>query len=180
MESESSYASVAGETELDVVVGLGANLADPRRTLRAAVRELTTWSAWSTVSKIYRTLPVGGPPQPDFLNAALRLRFPGAPRRLLQRLLETERQAGRVRIERWGPRILDLDILWVSGLTLCDADLVIPHPRLRERAFALRPLLDVAPEATDPRDGASYARVLAELGSSGIEVLDRSWPGAEM
>lgn len=180
MESESSYASAGAETELDVVVGLGANLADPRHTLRAAVRELATWSPGIALSNIYRTAPVGGPPQPDFLNAALRLRFRGSPRRLLRRLMDTERQAGRVRIDRWGPRTLDLDILWVSGLTLCDDDLVIPHPRLRERAFALRPLLDVAPDATDPRDGAAYARVLAELGSSGIELLERSWPVAEM
>ena len=163
-----------------VHVGLGANLADPRRTLRAAVRELATWSRCAGVSALYRTPPVGGPPQPDFLNAALRLHFRGSPRQLLERLLETERQAGRVRSERWGPRVLDLDILWVSGLTLCDDDLVIPHPRLREREFALRPLLDVAPEARDPRDGAAYARVLAELGSSGIELLERSWPLAEM
>ena len=180
MESESSCAASGDETGLDVVVGLGANLADPRRTLRAAVRELTTWGTPVQVSGLYKTAPAGGPPQPDFLNAALRLRFAGEPRSLLVRLLELERAAGRVRVERWGPRTLDLDILWVSGLTLSDSDLVIPHPRLRERAFALRPLLDVAPEATDPRDGVAYARVLAELGSSGIELLERSWPVAEM
>jgi 2-amino-4-hydroxy-6-hydroxymethyldihydropteridine diphosphokinase len=180
MESESSCAHAAAETSLDVVVGLGANVGDPGRTLRAAVRELTTWSPRARLSHIYRTAPVGGPSQPDFLNAALRLRFPGAPRELLERLLAVERRAGRVRIERWGPRTLDLDILWVSELTLSDSDLIIPHPRLRERAFALRPLLDVAPEASDPRDGVPYARVMAELGSSGTELLERSWPVAEM
>jgi 2-amino-4-hydroxy-6-hydroxymethyldihydropteridine diphosphokinase len=180
MESESSYAPPGVETELDVVVGLGANLGEPWRTLPAAVRELTTWSQPLALSSIYRTAPVGGPLQPDFLNAAIRLRFRGTPRALLQRLLEVERHAGRIRRERWGPRTLDLDILWVSGLTLCEVDLAIPHPRLRERAFALCPLLDVAPDATDPRDGVAYARVLAELGSSGIERLERSWPAAEV
>lgn len=180
MESESRRAAGGDETGLDVVVGLGANLGDPRHTLRDAVRQLATWSPQVELSNIYKTSPVGGPPQPDFLNAALRLRFVGPPHRLLDRLLALERDAGRVRIERWGPRILDLDILWVSGLTLSDPDLVIPHPRLRQRAFALRPLLDVAPEATDPWDGVAYARVLAELGSSGIELLERGWPVAEM
>ncbi len=180
MESESSGPPARVESELDVVVGLGANLADPRRTLRAAVRELATWGRCVAISGLYRTAPVGGPLQPDFLNAALRFRFQGAPRQLLRRLLRLELEAGRVRIERWGPRTLDLDILWVSGLTLCEADLIIPHPRLRERAFALRPLLDVAPEARDPRDGVAYDRVLGELGSSGIELLELRWPLAEM
>lgn len=180
MESESSKAYLADETELDAVVGLGANLGDPRDTLHAAVRELTTWGSSVQRSRLYRSAPVGGPPQPDFLNAALRLRVPGPPRTLLSRLLELEHRVGRVRRERWGPRILDLDILWVSGLTLSAPQLILPHPRLRERAFALRPLLDVAPEACDPRDGVPYAQVLAELGSSGIELLEQGWPLAEM
>jgi 2-amino-4-hydroxy-6-hydroxymethyldihydropteridine diphosphokinase len=180
MESESSRAFTSDETPLDVVIGLGANLGNALHTLQAAVRELTTWGRPNQPSGLYKTTPVGGPSQPDFLNAALRLRYAGPPRQLLERLLELERHAGRVRTELWGPRTLDLDILWVSGLTLCDVDLVIPHPRLRERAFALRPLLEVAPQATDPRDGTPYSLVLGQLGSSGIERLEHSWPVAEM
>jgi 2-amino-4-hydroxy-6-hydroxymethyldihydropteridine diphosphokinase len=180
MESESSCAFTSDESTLDVVVGLGANQGNALHTLQAAVRELTTWSRSTALSGLYKTAPVGGPPQPDFLNAALRLRYAGSARQLLERLLELERHAGRIRRERWGPRTLDLDILWVSGLTLCDPDLVIPHPRLRERAFALCPLLEVAPDAADPRDGTPYARLLVQLGSSGIERLEHSWPAAEM
>jgi 2-amino-4-hydroxy-6-hydroxymethyldihydropteridine diphosphokinase len=176
MESESSPRPAGDAAGLDVVVGLGANLGSPELTLRQAVIELSSWGERLGVSKLYRSAPVGGPSQPDFSNAALRLRCAGSVRSLLERLLQVERAAGRVRVERWGPRSLDLDILWVAGLVLDEPDLRVPHPRLRERAFALRPLLDVAPEAVDPRDGAAYARVLAELGSSGMLAVDGSWP----
>jgi 2-amino-4-hydroxy-6-hydroxymethyldihydropteridine diphosphokinase len=160
---------------LDVVIGLGANLGSPQIALGRAVSDLGRLGELVAVSALYRTSPVGGPPQPDFLNAAARLRFTGAPTLLLERLLEIERARGRVRHERWGPRCLDLDILWLKGQALVSAGLEIPHPRLRERAFALRPLLDVAPEASDPRDGLAYARILAELGCSGVEQLAQSW-----
>ena len=173
MESESG-AQAMGEV-LDAVVGLGANLRTPLLTLRAAVIELSRWGEPIRVSKLYRSAPVGGPPQPDFLNAAVRLRFAGSVRALLERLQRVEREAGRVRLERWGPRTLDLDILWVAGLCREEPDLIVPHPRLRVRAFALRPLLDVAPEARDPRDGAAYAHVLAELGSCPIAVVEDDW-----
>src|SRR5215510_10672930 len=130
MESE-SVAQHAGEV-LDAVVGLGANLGTPLLTLRAAVIEPSRWGAPLRISNLYRSAPVGGPPQPDFLNAAVRLRFAGSSRALLERLQRVELQAGRVRRERWGPRTLDLDILWISGLASSETDLIIPHPRLRE------------------------------------------------
>jgi 2-amino-4-hydroxy-6-hydroxymethyldihydropteridine diphosphokinase len=157
------------------VVGLGSNLGDPWLTLRRAVLELAIWSPSLSISSIYRSDPVGGPPQPDFLNAAVRLRYPGSAGSLLRDLLALERAAGRERRERWGPRSLDLDILWVAGLELERPGLCIPHPRLKERAFALRPLLDVAPDAVDPRDGVRYATILDELGMSGIQPLAAAW-----
>jgi 2-amino-4-hydroxy-6-hydroxymethyldihydropteridine diphosphokinase len=109
------------------------------------------------------------------MNAAVRLRFQGSPGELLEQLLRLERAAGRLRRERWGPRTLDLDILWLKDTRWRGPGLEVPHPRLRQRAFALRPLLEVAPEAVDPADGVTYATVLAELGCSGIEDLGRSW-----
>jgi 2-amino-4-hydroxy-6-hydroxymethyldihydropteridine diphosphokinase len=175
MESESGRPPRGEETWLDAVVGLGSNLGDPWLTLRRAVLELGTLSPNLRISAIYRSVPVGGPPQPDFLNAAVRLRYPGPAVSLLRDLLALERAAGRERRERWGPRSLDLDILWVSGLELEQPGLCIPHPRLRERAFALRPLLDVAPDAVDPRDGVRYATILDELGMSGIQPLAAAW-----
>jgi 2-amino-4-hydroxy-6-hydroxymethyldihydropteridine diphosphokinase len=156
---------------LDAVIGLGANLGAPERQLRWAIGELARTSHLIGTSKLYRSAPVGGPPQPDFRNAAVRIHFQGSARELLEALLGIERVAGRERRERWGPRVLDLDILWVAGMWVSEEDLVIPHPRLRERAFALCPLLDVAPDALDPRDGASFAKLLSELGPSGVEVV---------
>lgn len=98
-----------------------------------------------------------------FLNAALALETSLSPLALLDALLDVERRLGRVRRERWGPRSIDLDILWTDTGTFDSPRLTVPHPELRRRAFALRPLLDVAPDATDPRDGTTYERVLASL-----------------
>jgi 2-amino-4-hydroxy-6-hydroxymethyldihydropteridine diphosphokinase len=176
MEIESRCpAEVDAGGHTDVVIGLGANIGVPELALRRAAAELSTWGAGSKVSRLYRTSPVGGPPQPDFLNAALRFSYPGSLRALLERLRAVEAAAGRVRRERWGPRSLDLDILWACGVVVNEPDLIVPHPRLRARAFALRPLLDVAPAAVDPLDGAPYVRILAELGSAGVEALDSAW-----
>jgi 2-amino-4-hydroxy-6-hydroxymethyldihydropteridine diphosphokinase len=178
MESKSGARLAGDVSHLDVVVGLGANLGSPEQTLRRAALELSQWGQGARLSKLYRSVPVAGPPQPDFLNAALRLRWAESAGSLLVGLQRLEQAAGRVRLERWGPRTLDLDILWVEGLELDEPGLIVPHLRLRERAFALRPLLDVAPDARDPRDGAPYARVLAELGASGIVPIDAA--GAEL
>lgn len=166
------------EGSLDVVIGMGANLGEPRAALGAALVELARLGPLAQVSALYRTAPVGGPPQPDFLNAAVRLSFDGSPEILLGEALRIERLAGRERRERWGPRTLDLDILWIRGLAVVGPGLVIPHPRLRERAFALRPLVDVAPDAADPADGARYGDLLAGLNEEGIERLGTDWATA--
>jgi len=151
---------------IDVVVGLGANLGDRRATLHEAVRSLRGLGE-ATLSFVYESAAVG-PPQPDFLNAAVRLTSALEPLELLDRLLEIERMAGRERRERWGPRTLDLDMLWISGRSISLPNLVVPHPELGRRAFALLPLLDVAPDAVDPASGKSYASVLAALNASGV------------
>lgn len=160
---------------LDVVIGLGANLGDPRRALAGATRELGRSGEVLAVSALYETLPVGGPSQPNYLNAAVRMSIVSSPTRLLARLLELERAAGRERRERWGARCLDLDILWINGMACSEVGLTVPHAHLRERAFALMPLLDVAPSAVDPTDGWSYSRVLADLGTHGVVQLERDW-----
>ena len=139
------------------VVGVGANLGDRLVTMRAAVRELARFTQVEKTSRVYATAPVGGPLQPEFLNAAVRVACEGAPLALLDALLEIEARFGRVRAERWGPRTLDLDVLWIEGLAVDDPRLEVPHPRLHERAFALVPLLEIAPDARDPRSGAVYA-----------------------
>jgi 2-amino-4-hydroxy-6-hydroxymethyldihydropteridine diphosphokinase len=145
------------------VVGLGANLGDRLRTMRAAVRELGRSTSVLATSRVYETEPVG-PAQPRFLNAAVLLAWEGSPEELLRELMEIEVRLGRVRGgERWGPRAIDLDLLWAEGIVAEGAQLTVPHPGLRERAFALVPLLDVAPDARDPRTGEAYERVLGAL-----------------
>jgi 2-amino-4-hydroxy-6-hydroxymethyldihydropteridine diphosphokinase len=101
------------------------------------------------VSQVYATAPVGPVPQPEFLNAAALVSWTGTPHALLDALLAIEASLGRVRDpeQRFGPRTIDLDVLYIEGMTVADARLTVPHPRLLERAFALVPLLEVLPGA---------------------------------
>jgi len=107
-------------------------------------------------SDTHVTAPVG-PPQPDFLNAAVRLRWRGTAHGLLDTLLHVEALIGRVRQERWGPRAIDLDLLWWTGPDVCSERLTVPHPELWGRAFALAPLLQVAPELAGRGEAALRA-----------------------
>lgn len=157
---------------LDAVVGLGANLGDRRTTLGRAVAALFAEPGirGRAVSALYETDPVG-PPQPDYLNAAVRLELDGTPEALLDVLQAIEQQSGRTRTDRWGPRTLDLDLLWLDGVEVAAARLVVPHPHLHERRFALAPLLDVAPDAVDPRTGTPLVHALDGLAEGGIRRL---------
>ena len=142
---------------MKVVVGLGANLGDRLTTLQAATEALGRIAPLTLVSSVYESDPVGGPPQPDFLNAAVLLTWDRDLLLLLDALQSIENTLGRVRRERWGPRVIDLDILWAEGAILEGPRLTVPHPRLTERAFALVPLLEVCPECVDPRTEAPFA-----------------------
>lgn len=164
MLPQSSWSTV----NWDCVVGLGSNLGDRLGHIRVAVSALGSLGEVRTSSRVYETAPVGGPPQPPFLNAAARVETPLSPRALLDALHAIERAAGRIRRERWGPRTVDLDVLWIRGLAVFGPDLTVPHPRLLSRAFALIPLLEVAPDAIDPRDGAPYASHVAKLDRSSL------------
>jgi len=145
-----------------VVIGIGANLGDRLATMREAIARIgrLPGTSVSTRSRVYETAPVGGVAQPDFLNAAVLVECTLSPLALLDEMLRIERELGRDRARdtvRWGPRAIDLDVLWIEGLIVDDERLVVPHPRLVERAFAVVPLLDVAPHAIDPRDGKPFA-----------------------
>ena len=150
---------------LEVVVGLGSNLGDRRATLDAALVAIATLPGTDVVARTEprETAPVGGPPQGPFLNAAALLATTLAPRALLDALLAIERANGRERRERWGPRTLDLDVLWIAGLVVDEPGLAVPHPHLLVRSFALAPLVELVPDARDPRTGARYADALDAL-----------------
>jgi len=163
-------------TDGTALVALGANLGDARDTLARARTELSRLGSVTRHSRLYRTAPVGGPPdQPDYLNAALMIVTPLAPLDLLRALLEIERGAGRERRERWGPRTLDLDLLAYGDRQTDDAELTLPHPRLTERAFVLAPLADVAPDWVPPGGLLSVREMLASADRSGIQVLRDAW-----
>jgi 2-amino-4-hydroxy-6-hydroxymethyldihydropteridine diphosphokinase len=124
-------------------LGLGSNLGDRRALLQQAVDSLDDVVA---VSPLYETDPVGGPDQGPFLNLVVELDTRRNARELLEVCRRLEAAAERVREERWGPRTLDVDVLWVDGEIVDDADLQVPHPRMWERRFVLAPLADLAPD----------------------------------
>lgn len=126
-----------------VFLGLGSNLGDRREHLRTAIASLPDVVA---VSDAYETDPVGGPDQGRFLNLVVELDTDLEPHALLGVCHRIESAAGRVRDVRWGPRTLDVDILWIEGVTVDTPDLQVPHPRMMERRFVLEPLSDLAPE----------------------------------
>jgi len=140
---------------LRAVVGFGSNLGDRLATLRTARRLLEVVAHVEATSRVYETAPVG-PPQPEYLNAVALVAFEGSPGRLMEALLDIEARLGRVRAERNGPRSIDLDLLWIEGLRVESPQLVVPHPRLAERAFALAPMLELVPDAIDPATGTAY------------------------
>ena len=135
-------------------LGLGSNLGDRRQLLRDAVSSLGGVVA---VSPVYETEPMGGPEgQQRFLNIVVEIDTDLTPRELLGVCHRLESAAHRVREERWGPRTLDVDVLWVESGPVDDPDLQIPHPRMFQRRFVVVPLLDLAPELV-PADWADHA-----------------------
>jgi 2-amino-4-hydroxy-6-hydroxymethyldihydropteridine diphosphokinase len=126
-------------------LGLGSNLGERVEYLQMAVDGLAATGGVEViaVSRVYETEPVGGPEQPDYLNAVVAVDTTLAPRDLLEVAQRLEREAQRVRKERWGPRTLDVDILLFGDDEVDEPDLVIPHPRWRERDFVMAPLADL-------------------------------------
>jgi len=151
---------------MDAVIGLGANLGSREANLRAAVDSISRMPRCRVLasSSIYQTDPVG-PPQPRYLNAAVRLKTDLDANALLDRLKAIEVALGRVTTQRWGARIIDLDILWSDTVKMRTSRLTVPHPCLEDRAFALAPLLDVAPQLAE-----RYARRLDALGGKPDQV----------
>jgi 2-amino-4-hydroxy-6-hydroxymethyldihydropteridine diphosphokinase len=128
---------------------VGSNLGDRRRYLRHAVESLPDVVA---VSPVYETAPVGGPTQDDYLNIVVQLETDLSPDQLLGVCHRIETSAERVRDVQWGPRTLDIDIVWIDGVRLDDPKLTVPHPRWKERRFVLAPLRDLAPDLVDETD----------------------------
>jgi 2-amino-4-hydroxy-6-hydroxymethyldihydropteridine diphosphokinase len=140
-------------------LGIGSNLGDRLGHLQLAVDDLAAADGVTVVavSPVYETAPVGGPEQPDYLNAVVAVDTARSARALLSLARTIEAHAERVRTVRWGPRTLDVDVLLVGSERIDEPDLVVPHPRMAERAFVVVPLADLDPawRARIPADAAS-------------------------
>jgi 2-amino-4-hydroxy-6-hydroxymethyldihydropteridine diphosphokinase len=162
-----------------VALGLGANLGNREANLRAALRALWRMGRVEAVSSLYETEPQGGPEgQPSYYNAACLFATGLEPRPLLRFLQTVEREIGRRPGEKWSPRPIDLDVLLYGDEVVDEPDLVVPHPRLAERAFALVPLAEIAPEARHPSLGKTVAELAAAVGTEGVKrVAPAGWDG---
>ena len=155
-------------------VGVGSNLANPRAQVERALQCFARMPQSRLVrcSRLYRSAPWGKLDQPEFVNAAAAIETGLSPQALMQALLAIERDAGRDRSgERWGPRILDLDLLLYGALTLAEPGLQLPHPHLHERAFVLLPLAEIAPHVDVPGHGP-ISGLLARIDTTGCHLID--------
>jgi 2-amino-4-hydroxy-6-hydroxymethyldihydropteridine diphosphokinase len=161
-----------------VVIALGSNLGDRMASLQGAVDALCgpPGLSYLAVSPVYETAPVGGPSQPDFLNAVLLATTVRPARAVLARGQAAEAARRRVRTVAWGPRTLDVDIIAYGDVVSDDPALTLPHPRAHERAFVLAPWHDVDPDAKIPGRGA-VADLLAGLAATGSAGAVRRFPG---
>lgn len=153
-------------------VGIGSNLDGPPARVRRAFEALDALPETRVTgrSPLYRSAPLGGPPQPDYVNAVARLETALAPEALLAALLAIEAEQGRMRGEPNAPRTLDLDLLLYDALCTARPGLRLPHPRMHQRRFVLAPLLDLEPAARVPGHGAA-AELLARCGEQSLQRI---------
>lgn len=161
----------------NAALGLGGNVGDPVQAMSSALQALDARDDCTviSVSRLYRTPPWGKTDQADFFNSCALVRTSLPPEELLAVCLDLERAMKRVRLERWGPRTLDIDILTYEGVQMQTETLVLPHPRMLERAFVLMPLADIAPDLQI--NGRPVDLWLSQTDQAGILVADpdNSW-----
>ncbi|MFH1008027.1 MAG: 2-amino-4-hydroxy-6-hydroxymethyldihydropteridine diphosphokinase [Candidatus Latescibacterota bacterium] len=156
---------------VDVYLSLGSNLGDREGLIYSAYQALCGLpdsGGWRH-SSLYQTAPIGKMDQPAFLNAVVGMQTELSVRALWKHAQRIEESLGRERRERWGPRTIDLDLIMYGDLVIEETDLIVPHPRYRERAFVLIPMLELAPELKDPESGEAVREFLEERGA-GQEV----------
>jgi len=155
-------------------VAIGSNLNHPHGRVLEAFERLETLPETRSVlrSRLYKTRPLGPQDQPDFVNAAAGLLTGLTARELLEGLLGIEQAMGRNRQERWGPRVIDLDLIWMLGEPIDEPGLTVPHPGVSTRNFVLYPLADIAPTLAIPGHG-NVSELLRRVGNDGISVLEQ-------
>jgi 2-amino-4-hydroxy-6-hydroxymethyldihydropteridine diphosphokinase len=154
-----------------VYLGLGTNLGDREQNLRQAIMGLREWVRLTAVSPLYETEPWGMTDQPLFWNMCVAGETAETPGGLLAHCKQLEKEIGRTVAVRWGPRLIDIDILFYDDWVLHDEWLIIPHLQLAQRAFVLRPLVDIAPDLIHPESGLKTADMLKQVDTTGIRPL---------
>lgn len=158
------------------LLGLGANLGEPAAQIREAIRQLSLMVRVGDMSSLYLTEPVGGPEQPSYINAVCSVRTGLTPAALLALCRAVEERLGRRRGRRDEPRTIDIDLLAYDDLVLSTDELTLPHPRMHERAFVLRPLREIAPDWLHPVRQMTAAEMLAAAGP--LEKVEL-WEGTD-
>ena len=155
-----------------VVLGLGSNLGDKRKNLNNAVHAISLLPGTKVVktSSIYQTKPIGFDEQDDFYNAAILIETTLSPHAILGACLGIEASMGRVRLHKNGPRTIDIDVLLYESYFSDSFELTLPHPRIKERAFVMVPLLDLFPSGRAP--GLYFLPNLREIGSDGVKKTE--------
>lgn len=152
-------------------LSLGSNLNDRYANLRRAVAMLQEKVAITAVSPVFATEPWGNTEQPPFLNICVAAVTSLTPHEVLDLIQAIERQMGRQPTTHWGPRLIDIDILFYDSKVIQDEDLTIPHPRIAERAFVLAPLATIIPNYKHPQTRESVQQMLDKVGTEGVERL---------
>jgi len=154
-------------------VAVGSNLNTPAQRVLEAFERLTAWTAVASLlrSRLYLSAPMGPQDQPPFVNAAAGFLTQLAPRALLEGLIGIEHAMGRDRSVRWGPRVIDLDLVWMVDAAIDEPGLTVPHPGVSMRNFVLYPLIDIAPALHIPGVG-NVQSLLQNVGAGGISVLE--------
>lgn len=154
-----------------ICLSLGSNLNNRAANLREAIARLGRRLDITAVSPVYETEPWGDLDQPPFLNACIAATTTLEPRDVLHLAKSIEREMGRQPSHKWGPRLIDIDILFYDDLVMDEGDLIIPHPRIAERAFVLAPLADLAPDHRHPRTGDTVRQMLDRVDATGVAQL---------
>jgi 2-amino-4-hydroxy-6-hydroxymethyldihydropteridine diphosphokinase len=167
-----SAANTRLPADIDCIIALGSNLGDKTGNIARAIELLTEAGDVRLIarSRDFATAPWGKTDQDWFVNACISVATKLAPRALLERCQEVEGRMGRVRSEKWGPRIIDVDLLLYRDVAVNEPDLVLPHPYMGERAFVLAPLLDIAPDLKIA--GKGVRDLYAAIDHSGVRALD--------
>jgi 2-amino-4-hydroxy-6-hydroxymethyldihydropteridine diphosphokinase len=159
------------ETSVTVFLALGTNIGDRAANLDEALRRLDRIACIESTSSVYETEPIGFTEQPDFWNIVLRASTDLPATQLMRELIAIETALGRERTFKNAPRIIDIDILLYDDVIMTSSELDLPHPRMHERAFVLRPLLEIAPDAAHPGTGVRYADLLAQAPAARVVVI---------